>query len=286
MTLKGKPRHGEKSLVFGRHESALPAMLASAGRVREVADYDWHGLRRGNVEFAVVQYTLAGGGILEWEGAARKIGSGELFVVVVPHDHRYYLPAGGRFWEFVYAVLHGREALRVIREIVRRFGPVLTLSRDSRTVAGLLDTARAAAAGRIATPFEASRHAWTIAMNLSGDIFPRTTADGRVPGGILAAREFARENFTAAIDVAELADVAGLSRCHFARTFRKWIGSSPAAYVLDLRLRRSVKLLEDPSVSVKTAAYSSGFNDYNYFCRAFRKRFGISPGRFRKSGMY
>ncbi|MHC4874721.1 MAG: helix-turn-helix domain-containing protein [Planctomycetota bacterium] len=36
---------------------------------------------------------------------------------------------------------------------------------------------------------------------------------------------------------------------------------------------------------MKEIAFKSGFNDYNYFCRAFRKAYGQSAGSFRKSGV-
>ncbi|MCA1809151.1 MAG: helix-turn-helix domain-containing protein [Lentisphaerae bacterium] len=45
------------------------------------------------------------------------------------------------------------------------------------------------------------------------------------------------------------------------------------------------RLMED-KLLVKEIAFACGFRDFNYFCRAFRRHFGVSPGQVKKSGMY
>ena len=37
------------------------------------------------------------------------------------------------------------------------------------------------------------------------------------------------------------------------------------------------------SLTVKEIAHSLNFNDYPHFCRTFRKRTGMSPGKYRRS---
>lgn len=55
-------------MLFRRAGYRLPAMLLSAGEEeRRNASYDWHGLKRGDSEFALFQYTLAGRGALRYE---------------------------------------------------------------------------------------------------------------------------------------------------------------------------------------------------------------------------
>ena len=83
-----------------------------------------------------------------------------------------------------------------------------------------------------------------------------------------------------------MARCAGYSRYHFSRVFKEWTGFAPAAYIQNLRLRHGAKLLSETSLLVKEVAAESGFPDCNYFCRAFRRSFGVSPAQFRKSGMF
>jgi transcriptional regulator GlxA family with amidase domain len=79
------------------------------------------------------------------------------------------------------------------------------------------------------------------------------------------------------VSLDQLAKHSGLSRRHFARLFRELFGTSPMDYVLAARLERSVRMLRETARPVSAVAYACGFNDSNYFSRAFRARYGIAP---------
>ena len=53
-------------------------------------------------------------------------------------------------------------------------------------------------------------------------------------------------------------------------------------YVTGLRMQKARELLESTDVSVTEVASETGYYDYNYFIRVFRKSFGISPLQYRK----
>jgi transcriptional regulator GlxA family with amidase domain len=113
-------------------------------------------------------------------------------------------------------------------------------------------------------------------------------------GGTRAARGLSidrvlahvRRHLDEPLDVQTLADVAGLSRAHFSRVFTDCEGVSPAAFVLTERMRRAASLLVSGSASVKQVSRDCGFEDPNYFAKAFRRRFGAGPTEFRTTGMY
>src|SRR5208337_2304348 len=82
------------------------------------------------------------------------------------------------------------------------------------------------------------------------------------------------------LDVQALADLAGLSRAHFSRVFKTCEGVPPAEFVLAERMRRAASLLVSGAANVKAVARDCGFDDPNYFAKAFRRRFGASPTEF------
>ena len=50
-------------------------------------------------------------------------------------------------------------------------------------------------------------------------------------------------------------------------------------YLILKRLAYARMLLDSGAVmSVKEAAFASGFDDPSYFCRAYKKRYGTTPG--------
>ncbi|MBI9104215.1 MAG: AraC family transcriptional regulator [Spirochaetales bacterium] len=93
------------------------------------------------------------------------------------------------------------------------------------------------------------------------------------------------ENYTEEINLKSLADENGLSYPHFIKTFGAVYGTSPLQYILKMRISRATELLETTDLNITEIGFECGFGDSNYFSRLFRKRMGVSPGKFRKSGL-
>jgi len=75
------------------------------------------------------------------------------------------------------------------------------------------------------------------------------------------------------LGVAGFARAANYSSCHFVRTFRAVYGETPHAVVMEQRLRRALRLIEDTELSITEVARACGFDDRCAFARAFKKRF-------------
>jgi AraC-like DNA-binding protein len=84
------------------------------------------------------------------------------------------------------------------------------------------------------------------------------------------------------ITLADLADAANYSKYHAARIFQELTGHSPLEYLRSLRLTRAAERLRAPGGKVIDAAMDSGFDSHDGFTRAFHRRFGISPQRYRE----
>ncbi|MFR4024018.1 MAG: helix-turn-helix transcriptional regulator [[Eubacterium] siraeum] len=52
-------------------------------------------------------------------------------------------------------------------------------------------------------------------------------------------------------------------------------------YVVEYRLKRASKLLVDTENSVCTIAHETGFENIGYFCRRFKKLYGVTPIYYR-----
>jgi AraC-like DNA-binding protein len=80
----------------------------------------------------------------------------------------------------------------------------------------------------------------------------------------------------------DLAALAGLSRYHFIRVFRRATGQSPHGYVTTRRIGLARRLLgrgERPA----EVAVACGFADQAHLTRLFRQAFGIAPGRYARA---
>lgn len=85
------------------------------------------------------------------------------------------------------------------------------------------------------------------------------------------------------LSLADLAAVAGLSSYHFARQFNARFGLAPMAFVRARRLGLAARALAGPDPpTLVELAFDTGFESQEGFTRAFKRAFGVSPGRYRR----
>jgi AraC family transcriptional regulator len=99
---------------------------------------------------------------------------------------------------------------------------------------------------------------------------------------IQKALAYINANFRSKLTRAQMAAAAHLSDFHFSRLFRRLVGLSPEAYLLDCRLRYAQKrlVLYGPGGSIGEVAADAGFADQSHFGRQFRRAFGLTPSAF------
>jgi AraC-like DNA-binding protein len=98
---------------------------------------------------------------------------------------------------------------------------------------------------------------------------------------ILRAKDLADARYFEPLDVEDLARVAGLSRAHFSREFRRVYGESPHAYLLTRRLERAAALLRATDHSVADICFSVGLQSVGSFTTSFTRTYGVPPTAYR-----
>ena len=90
-----------------------------------------------------------------------------------------------------------------------------------------------------------------------------------------------RSNPARAWTVRELAKVAGASRASLVRLFHATTGTSPKRWLTAHRLERAAELLGSEEVTVADVAVRVGYVSEFAFSRAFKRRYGVPPARYR-----
>ena len=85
------------------------------------------------------------------------------------------------------------------------------------------------------------------------------------------------------ISVGDLAAKFNCSRRHLNRLFHQYFGFSVAALRMEMRLLKAVSVLRDANAKIINVAEQCGFNHLGLFNTCFKRRFGASPGQWRKS---
>lgn len=76
----------------------------------------------------------------------------------------------------------------------------------------------------------------------------------------------------------------GLSVPYLCRIFKAHTSLTLNAYVGELRCSRAADLIRE-GTTLTDAAAITGFSDYNYFSRLFKKNMGMSPSQYRETGI-
>jgi AraC-like DNA-binding protein len=84
-----------------------------------------------------------------------------------------------------------------------------------------------------------------------------------------------------AYDIAQLAGMVGLSSSRLSHLFKRDTGRDLRSFLTERRLQAAAQMLLRDATSVKVVSYSVGYRHPASFVRAFRKRFGAAPKKFR-----
>ncbi|MGO8928294.1 MAG: helix-turn-helix transcriptional regulator [Limisphaerales bacterium] len=85
------------------------------------------------------------------------------------------------------------------------------------------------------------------------------------------------------LSVEDMAHKFNYSRRHLNRLFHQHFGCSITSLRMEMRLSKALSLLRNPDLRIYKVAKQSGFNHLEHFRNCFKKRFGKTPGRWRKA---
>jgi AraC-like DNA-binding protein len=98
---------------------------------------------------------------------------------------------------------------------------------------------------------------------------------------VVAALELLAARCTDAISLSDVADRIGCSPFHFARIFRREVGTTVVRHRNTLRLRAGLAAVMDGAPNLTGLALDLGFSDHAHFTREFRREYGTTPSHVR-----
>lgn len=96
------------------------------------------------------------------------------------------------------------------------------------------------------------------------------------------AKEYVHNNYTdETLSLDGVCQVLGVSNSYFSTIFKKKTGNSFIGYLTDYRMDQASRLLIETNDKSYMIARQVGYTDPNYFSYVFKRRFGVSPSRYR-----
>ena len=98
----------------------------------------------------------------------------------------------------------------------------------------------------------------------------------------LKIMKYIRSNLGNKVTLGDIGAITFFSPIYCDTVFKRETGSSIIDYLLDARIDEAKKLLLEGTMSLREISEAVGFNDYNYFSRAFKLRSGYPPSVYGK----
>lgn len=236
----------------------------------------WHS---GMHRWGVLHYMLNGRMKFIDHGKELWVEPGQAAFFPIPSETAYYdsvdLDAEWFFFTF-----SGPTAMAITDELVKENGYILRDLDHSQLVPAVAQMFSRVMAHSPLPFFEFSTAVYNILMELSAHTY---SYRNNYPEPIAFALELIEQNFSDAdFSLDDIAAEVCLSKGYFSRMFKESIGESPGAYLCNKRMRTAMDLLLHSSKPIKEIQYLCGYKKYNYFLTAFRKVYGISPGKVRR----
>ncbi len=109
---------------------------------------------------------------------------------------------------------------------------------------------------------------------------PTPSSLSSVPKAIALVRDFLQTHYADNISLAQLSDLAGLSRSYLCRLFHREMGMSLSAYQTQLRINHAKHFLAQGK-SIAMVASLTGYYDQSHFGAYFKRLVGTTPGNYR-----
>ena len=95
--------------------------------------------------------------------------------------------------------------------------------------------------------------------------------------------KYVEEHYTEKLTIDDMAKLTFYSKSYFMKFFKVHMGTGFTEYLNDYRLTMAARLLKSSDESILMIAEESGFDNLSYFNRIFKRKYGVSPGSYRKS---
>lgn len=104
----------------------------------------------------------------------------------------------------------------------------------------------------------------------------------QMPVWLRRAHDMVHAQFATNISLGRVADAVGVAPATLARSYRSTFHLSIGEQVRQLRLEQAARVLIESAEPISMIAAGAGFYDQSHFTAAFRRRYGMTPARYRQ----
>lgn len=261
-----------EEIITPPQASGLPFNVSLAGISYCDGSYR---IKRPASPVTCVEYVISGCGVVHCNSQTVYPGEGDMYLLLANRDHLYYADRRDP-WIKIWANISGDLPLHLLSA----YGLARTILFEKRDGRERIQRIHEICGDPSKTPYE-------IQSACAGEFLGlvQFLAGEHSQRGICSEADIVKEyidrNADRAVSLEEMAAQIAKSVSQTIRIFKKAQGITPYEYLLNQKLERAKLLLRSTNMSMKEIAAALSFADEHYFSGFFRKRIGITPGRYR-----
>ena len=236
---------------------------------------------RANLHSFLIIYTLSGRGLLKIHQQTYDLRPGSAAIINCM-DHHYYECLSGQEWEFLWLHYYGNNALGYYEEFLKNEYHVL-YEMDPFFMESTL---RRILALSIKKDLHSDIIVSDLITNLITQFLIANSSEklglGFMPDYIRQALKIIENESTQKLSVESIAAQCGISKYHFSREFKRYMGTTLHEYVTLTRLSHAKDLLKYTGKSIEQISFESGFNQVSHFIQIFKTHEKCTPLQYRK----
>ena len=125
---------------------------------------------------------------------------------------------------------------------------------------------------------------WLLEISQRALAILRDQRQSKTQSFVFQALEFVKDHYSDPdLDLEMVCSSLGVSAAYFSTVFKKETGSTFISYLTDYRMKEAIRLMDEEDEKTYITAEKVGYTDPNYFSYVFKKKYGMSPTRYRKT---
>ena len=102
------------------------------------------------------------------------------------------------------------------------------------------------------------------------------------PMALLTIKYIEENYYLNDLNINDISDKLEVTSSYLSKLLKKETGLSFIDYLTNIRIKKAMYIMEDPTIKIYDVAELVGYSNQHYFCRAFKKVVGVSPTEYKR----
>lgn len=102
------------------------------------------------------------------------------------------------------------------------------------------------------------------------------------PMALLTIKYIEENYYSNELNINDVSDKLEVTSSYLSKLLKKETGLSFIEYLTNIRIKKAMYIMEDPTIKIYDVAELVGYSNQHYFCRAFKKVVGFSPTKYKR----